>query len=604
VSYELTHAPVPISPAPERATTAATPRVWPVLILLALYWPASLALRWSDLPMFVRFMSMLGTCALLLLLFVGWWLAASRVRWLLRFAALGAWFLGGAAAAALVGDPQMAFGWLLFTLPWGLTIWAAWMVLARWVPPGARASGLFAVILLTWAGFSLVIVDGLWGGGEMQMRWRWVPSSADDYSALIAGEGTKTLAPQTPPLKLQAGDWPGFRGPERNSRARGAKVADWNSSPPKQLWSRRIGGGWSSVVVIGDKLFTQEQRGDNEAVVCLDAATGKNVWIHEDPGVHFYDGQSSHGPRATPTFADGKLYTLGAKGLLSCFNAATGERLWYRDVLADSGHDLPMWGFANSPAVVSGRVIVYAPQEKKGDDDTKCLLAYDAATGAPSWQTAVGNMSYGSPQPATLGGVEQVLFLSNRGLTATDPATGALLWEFKAPMGAGQPRSLQPQVVGEGEILISSEADFGTALIDVKREGNTWSATRRWVLRQMKPSFNDWVVHDGFAYGFSGGSRNLLGCIEIKTGKLQWKGEEYGFGQALLLPDQPAVLVVSERGQVILVATDPKAPQELGSIQALSLDIRDAKTWNHPVIAHGRLYVRNNAEIACYDLGR
>lgn len=245
MSYELTQAPAPFAPAPERTSTAA-PRVWPVLLILAVYWAVSLALRWTEQPMFVQFMSMLATRGLLILLFVVWWLAASRVSWTVKFAALGVWFLGAAIGAALIGDPYAAFGWLFFTLPWALTIWGIWIAFARRLPAGLRSGGLLAALVLTWIGFSLVITDGLWGDGQTQLRWRWIAASHDSYLDDIAAQGTQApLSTQTPLLKLQPGDWPGFRGPERNSRARGLKVAaDWNASPPRQLWSRRIGDGW------------------------------------------------------------------------------------------------------------------------------------------------------------------------------------------------------------------------------------------------------------------------------------------------------------------------------------------------------------------------
>jgi hypothetical protein len=192
-------------------------------------------------------------------------------------------------------------------------------------------------------------------------------------------------------------------------------------------------------------------------------------------------------------------------------------------------------------------------------------------------------------------GEEQVLFLGDRGLVAVAPGAGYS--QSNAPdAGAGMPRSLQPHPVGRGQIALASGSDFGTALLEVVRGKPNWSATQRWVSGQLKPTFNDLVVQDGFAYGFD---NNIFCCVDLKDGERRWKKGRYGHGQVLLLAEQRLLLVVSERGEAILVRADPDRHEELGRFQAIT-----GKTWNHPVLAHGRLYVRNGAEMACYELGR
>src|SRR5262249_7875394 len=147
-------------------------------------------------------------------------------------------------------------------------------------------------------------------------------------------------------LSLRPGDWPGFRGPNRDGSLRAVRIAtDWDAAPPKQLWRRRVGPAWSSVVIVGGRLFTQEQLGEGEAVVCRDAATGRTLWSHKDAARH--EGvQGGAGPRATPAFAGGRLFALGATGLLNCLDAATGDRQWFRDLTADARTQVPLWGFS------------------------------------------------------------------------------------------------------------------------------------------------------------------------------------------------------------------------------------------------------------------
>jgi outer membrane protein assembly factor BamB len=352
------------------------------------------------------------------------------------------------------------------------------------------------------------------------------------------------------------------------------------------VWRRPVGPGWSSVIVVDGRLFTQEQRGEKEAVVCLSADTGAEIWSHEEPG-RFWDSLSSAGPRATPTFADGRIYAQGATGTLLCLNAASGRKVWSRNILTDSGGKLPDWGIASSPLVTHGVVVV-----SSAGQGGKSLLAYRADTGDLAWTANAGLNSYSSPHLARLAGRQQVLFINDKGLLSLDPPTGKTLWEYAAP---GQPpRSLQPLPVSDTQLLVPLGMEAPTDLLEVSPAGNAFTVTKRWTSRNLKPSFNDFVLHDGHIYGFDG---SIFTCVELKTGNRKWKKGRYGTGQVLLLADQPVLVVLSDQGQVVLVAANPNAFEELGQFQAI-----EGKTWNHPALAHGRLYVRNAEEMACYEL--
>jgi outer membrane protein assembly factor BamB len=248
-----------------------------------------------------------------------------------------------------------------------------------------------------------------------------------------------------------------------------------------------------------------------------------------------------------------------------------------------------MWGFSGSPLVVGKRVIVFA-----GGDSSQNLLAYHVETGNLEWASSAGQTSYASPHPATIKGVEQILVFSNKGLTAVAPASGDVLWEHSLPLPPSAPRSVQPYVLSDG-VLVGSEGDIGLALIDLERQGKTFTPTQRWDSQDLKPAFNDFVVHQGHAYGFDG---RIFCCVELDAGSKCWKKGRYGHGQVLLLAEQSLLLVVTEKGKVVLLRATPEGHEELGQFQALK-----GKTWNHPVIAHGRLYVRNAEEMACYELG-
>src|SRR5262249_29600164 len=178
-------------------------------------------------------------------------------------------------------------------------------------------------------------------------------------------------------------------------------ATDWDTIPPRLLWRQRVGPAWSSVIVVDGRLYTQEQRGEQEAVVCYEAQTGRELWAHGD-AARFWESVSGAGPRATPTFADGRIYALGGTGILNCLDAATGERHWSHDIAADAGTRPPQWGFSGSPLVTDGLVIVFA-----GGDGDKNLLAYRADTGKPAWAAPARGTSYSSPQLVTLAGQRQ-----------------------------------------------------------------------------------------------------------------------------------------------------------------------------------------------------
>ena len=223
----------------------------------------------------------------------------------------------------------------------------------------------------------------------------------------------------------------------------------------------------------------------------------------------------------------------------------------------------------------------------------KNLLAYRAETGDPVWMAPAGQSSYSSPQLATLAGRRQCLILSDHGLTSVDPATGAVLWKGGTSW-PGAPRTVQPCAVGATQLVVGTFEGTGVSLLDVTRDGEAWKVDLRWTSKDLKPEFPDFVVHEGHAYGFDVG---IFCCIDLETGKRCWKEGRYGRGQVVLLAEQSLLLVISESGTAILLEANAERHRELGRFQAVK-----GKTWNHPVVAHGRLYVRNAEEIACYEL--
>jgi outer membrane protein assembly factor BamB len=594
-----TTGPVP-APSPAGSETAAARRMrfWPVLTLLAAFWGFQFLSQGIEMATLVRFLSRIAVSLLVAVGFSVWWFLNRNFSRRERIA----WFAGTLAVLAVAGFLCHAsfglFGMLFFGLPCILTIATAWLVISRNQPRARQRLGLAIILVLVSASFTLLRSDGLSGEQQTTVRWRWSPTAEELFlserasSRAASGAATADLDETTdgssaaPPV--QPDDWPGFRGPVGNGEVRGIEIAtDWNSAAPRRLWRQRVGPAWSSMAVVGKRLFTQEQRGESEAIVCLDADTGHELWAHEDT-TRFWEPVSGAGPRATPASADGRVYALGARGLFTCLDAVTGRRLWSHDVAADTGALVPQWGFCSSPLLTSGLAIVFA-----GGPGERQLLAYEVSTGAPVWSVPAGTLSYSSPQLAEIDGLPQILILTDRGLMAVSVNSGAALWEFSAPI-PGAPRAVESSVVGLSQVLVATEAGIGMVLLNIARSGQDWIVSPGETSHSFKPAFSDFVVHQGCIYGFDGA---IFACVDFNTGKRRWKQGRYGHGQVLLLADQGLLLVLAETGEVVLLAANPARLEELGRFQAI-----EGKTWNHPAIARGRLYVRNAEEIACYEL--
>jgi outer membrane protein assembly factor BamB len=397
--------------------------------------------------------------------------------------------------------------------------------------------------------------------------------------------GEPAAIPAAPASTETEAAWPGFRGRERNGIIRGVRIeTDWSASPPVELWRRAIGPGWSSFAVHGGLLYTQEQRGDDEVVSCYNATTGEPVWRHRD-AVRFWESNAGAGPRATPTLSNGRVYTFGATGILNALDASDGAVVWSRNAASDTGTKVPDWGFVSSPLVVDDVVIVATAGQ---------LAAYDIATGTPRWFGPASNRgSYSSPHLLTIGGVAQILLLSNAGVTSVSPPDGRLLWQHPWPGFT----IVQPALTAGGDVLISTgggAGGIGTRRIAVAQGPGGWTVEERWTSAALKPYFNDFVVHNGHAFGFDG---RILACIDIEDGKRQWKGGRYGAGQLVLLPDQDLLLLLSEEGELALVEAVPGQFTELARFPVI-----EGKTWNHPVLAGDVLLARNGQEMAAFRL--
>ena len=563
---------------------AANPvRAWPAALLAVVFWIFQMVLSQLDVPMFTRFMSNALSSAAFLLLFLIFWFTNGTVPGRTRLIAFGAFLAALVAGIALAHKSFDPISFMLTAVPSVLSGWTLWMFLGEGLSAKTARLVLVAGIPACFLFYDLVRWDGLDGRLRSSLSLRWTATPED---AFLASKRATAEAP-TRTWALKPGDTPEFRGSARDGVVRGTRIeTNWKDVQPARVWKQLVGPGWSSIIAVDGFLVTQEQRGDAEAVVCYDAETGKEVWKHEDKA-RFSEGIAGPGPRATPTFRDGRIYSLGGGGLVTCLEASTGKLVWLRDLSKDTSAPAPQWGYSASPLVVDGKVIVFA-----GGPSARGILALDAATGAPVWSKLVGKESYCSAQLVTVRGKTQLLIQDNKALAALAVADGALLWERPNPDGAIIPM-LQSSPIEDGKVLVAAGA--GLALIEIKEEGGKWSAAELWTTPKFRPSFSNYVYHDGHVYGFDEG---VLACVDAKTGNRVWRKGRYGNGQLLVLADQGLLLILSEKGELSLADAKPQAPSD----DVFRFQGVEGKTWNHPLVAQDRLIVRNGSEMACYRL--
>jgi len=409
-------------------------------------------------------------------------------------------------------------------------------------------------------------------------------SNATQVAATATGDAAE-LDPERAVSRHEA-YWTDFRGPFRDGLYTETAIrTDWPPAGLEPLWIQPVGGGYASFVVADGRAFTIEQRRDEEVVAAYDVDTGTELWTYAWPA-HFRETMGGPGPRATPTWHDGRLYALGATGRLVCLEAAAGRVLWERNILDDAGaRNLP-WAMSGAPLVVDDLVIV-----QPGGTRDWSIAAYDRLTGDVVWHALDDVQSYTSPMLATLGGVRQIVVVTAGRAAGMRPEDGALLWEYPWTVRV-VPNIAQPLVISDTRIFLSAGYGKGAALVELTRTGDQFTAATVWETNRMKNKFSSSVLIDGYIYGLD---ESILACIDAATGELMWKAGRYGHGQLLAAGDH--LVVLTERGDLVLVRATPDGHEELEGFRAI-----EGKTWNVPAMAGGRILVRNARQMAAFDL--
>ncbi|MBI1900458.1 MAG: PQQ-binding-like beta-propeller repeat protein [Planctomycetes bacterium] len=396
---------------------------------------------------------------------------------------------------------------------------------------------------------------------------------------------------QKPPVALAPNEssapagWPQWRGLNRDGVSpETGLLTKWPEQGPAVLWRAASGLGYSGLAVAGGRLYTLLQEGDNEAVICLNAETGNELWRLRY-AAKFVSDQGS-GPRSTPTVEGNRVYTVGATGILHCLDAATGELIWRRDLIQELDGRVPEWGVSFSP-LVDGDSVFTHPGGSAGNS----LAAFDKYTGALRWKSLDDRPGYASPILTTAAGVRQVLFFTAEALVSVEPASGRLYWRY--PWTTMMDCNIATPITTGEYVFTSSGYGRGCALLKlVPRGAGALGVEAVYEHARLRNHFSTSVLYEGHLYGFD---ETRLICMELLTGKVKWQAR--GFRKGSLLAADGHLIILGENGKLALADATPAGYRERASFR-----VSHYRCWTVPTLAGGKLYVRDEEQIACLDL--
>jgi len=379
------------------------------------------------------------------------------------------------------------------------------------------------------------------------------------------------------------GEWPQWRGPNRDGVSQETGLLkQWPEGGPPLAWKAAgAGKGYSSVAVSKGRIYTMGLRGDKEYVIAFDAATGKEVWATPH-GAAYHDDRGD-GPRGTPTVDGDRLYSLGGNGDLSAIDAKTGKIVWSLNVLQKFGGKNISWGISESPLVLGDRLLVNA-----GGPDAS-IVALSKKDGAVLWKTQSDKAGYSSAVPLKVNNKTQVVFFTQQRALGLDPADGKVLWEYAKP--SNNVANVATPVARGNRVWISSDYGTGGGLVEIRADGK---AQEVYFTKEMRNHHSTSILVGEHLYGFSSG---ILTAMRFDTGEVVWKDRSVGKGSLVFADGH--LYALSENGVVGLVEASPAGYREKGRFR---IPQDSLPTWAHPVVAGGRLYLRDQDTLYAYDV--
>src|SRR5215203_761959 len=392
-------------------------------------------------------------------------------------------------------------------------------------------------------------------------------------------------------LAVAAQDWPQILGPNRNGIYTGPEIVpSFPRTGPPPLWQRDIGAGFAGPAVVADRLVLFHRVNNRETVEAMDALTGKTIWSFDYPTSYRDDFGFDEGPRGVPVIAGGRVFTHGADGMLHGIDFASGKMLWSVDTRKVFDAPKGYFGVASSPVVDANRVLVNVGGKSGG------IVAFDAASGKTLWTATTDEPSYSAPIVADINGQHTAIFFTRTGLVALDPANGNVRYQYRwRARQAASVNAATPIVIGN-QIFLSASYGTGAVLLQVTNNAvkPIWSGDE-----SMSNHYSTSVLKDGYLYGFDGRQEfgQALRCVELATGKVMWNVDGFGAGTLLIAGD--TLVITRESGELALAPASPRAFRFNARAHLLQGVVRA-----YPALANGYYYVRNERQLAAFDLNR
>jgi outer membrane protein assembly factor BamB len=386
----------------------------------------------------------------------------------------------------------------------------------------------------------------------------------------------------------RADDWPQWRGPNRDGRSLETGLrTEWPAGGPPLAWKAGgLGSGYSTVAVHGGRIFTQGASKDAEYVIALDARSGKELWRARSG--RRYRNNRGDGPRGVPTVDGSRLYALGGNGDLSCLDAATGKIVWHVNLLERFGASNISWGISESPLVLEDRLLVNA------GGTNASIVALDKKDGSTLWASESDEAGYSSAMVATIHGVRQAIFFTGERVLGLRVDDGSVLWSYRRV--SNRTANVATPIVRGNLVFVSSDYGTGCALLEIQRGPSGMSAREAYFHRDMKNHHASSILVEDTLYGFSS---SILTAIDFNTGELLWRDRSVGKGS--LVYAEGNLYLLSENGVVGLAEATRSGYREKGRFQ---IGGSGSPSWAHPVVANGRLYIRDQDTLYCYDVTR
>jgi outer membrane protein assembly factor BamB len=399
-----------------------------------------------------------------------------------------------------------------------------------------------------------------------------------------------------------ADDWTQYRGPNHNGHSAEKHFAKrWGSGPAVVWKTSAYPLGFASFTTSGSQAFTVCARNQQEVVVAVNADTGTENWSHTmTPANYGHDGGNSgardnkggDGPRATPTIDNGRVYVMSADLVLYALDEKNGSLIWKRDLIREHAGRNIKWKNAASPVIEGNNIYV------AGGGPGQSLMAVDKNSGKVVWKTGDELMTHSTPTLATIHGVRQVIFFTQKGLVSCDARKGTELWRF--PFKCAVSTAISP-IAAKDIVYCSAGYGVGSAAVKIRKTAAGMKADELWRIHGHKDVANHWstpVYHDGHLYGmfsFKKYSSGPLKCVELATGKVRWAKDGFGPGNCIIADGH--ILALADNGQVVLAEVNTERYRELARVKAIK-----GKCWSTPILSNGRIFIRSTTEAACLDV--